>query len=115
MTCPFCWENWPELDIIVGQAGSVAVVRPLNPVTDGHVLVIHREHDESAAASRDASRRASLLMEVACDYVSTRKLQANIITSIGSAATQTVRHTHVHIIPRKTGDGLSLPWTKEIR
>jgi histidine triad (HIT) family protein len=36
---------------------------------------------------------------------------ANIITSIGRVATQSVFHLHVHIVPRHEGDGLCLPWT----
>lgn len=114
--CPFCATNWENLDIVErwmpsGPAGSVAVVRPLNPVTDGHVLVVHREHDQNAAASFEATRRASVLVAIAAEYVNLRGLQANIITSIGPDATQTVFHTHVHVVPRRPGDGLTLPWT----
>jgi histidine triad (HIT) family protein len=36
---------------------------------------------------------------------------ANLITSKGSAATQTVFHLHVHLVPRQVDDGLPLPWT----
>jgi diadenosine tetraphosphate (Ap4A) HIT family hydrolase len=43
--------------------------------------------------------------------VNVNGLQANIITSIGPAASQTVMHTHLHIVPRTEGDGLHLPWT----
>jgi hypothetical protein len=35
----------------------------------------------------------------------------NLITSVGAAATQTVRHLHIHLIPRREGDALALPWT----
>ncbi len=35
----------------------------------------------------------------------------NVITSRGAAATQTVRHLHVHVVPRRQGDGILLPWT----
>src|ERR1700752_5133104 len=109
--CVFCPDNWANLDIVercmpVGDAGSVAIINPLNPVAPGHVLVIHRDHDDSAAASLDASRRAAVLMAVAADYVSIHDLQANIITSIGPDATQSVFHTHVHVVPRRKDDGL---------
>lgn len=40
---------------------------------------------------------------------------ANIITSRGSAATQTVYHLHLHVVPRREGDGLGLPWTDRQR
>jgi histidine triad (HIT) family protein len=35
----------------------------------------------------------------------------NIITSVGAEATQTVFHLHLHVVPRRFGDGLALPWT----
>jgi diadenosine tetraphosphate (Ap4A) HIT family hydrolase len=37
----------------------------------------------------------------------------NLITSDGAAATQTVKHLHVHIVPRRDGDGLTLPWSTQ--
>ena len=40
---------------------------------------------------------------------------ANLITSIGAAATQTVFHLHVHVVPRHEGDGLLLPWSNQER
>jgi diadenosine tetraphosphate (Ap4A) HIT family hydrolase len=36
-----------------------------------------------------------------------------MITSAGPAATQTIKHLHVHYVPRHAGDGLSLPWTNQ--
>ena len=33
----------------------------------------------------------------------------------GRAATQTVEHLHIHIVPRSDGDGLQLPWSQSIK
>jgi histidine triad (HIT) family protein len=113
-SCVFCQPNWKNLDIVERWlAGSVAILNPLDPVTEGHVLVIHRDHDEHAAATRDSCIRASVLMAVAAEYIQVRGLQANIITSIGPDATQSVYHTHVHVVPRRERDGLPLPWTPQ--
>ena len=84
-------------------ADAVAIV-PLNPVTDGHVLVIPRVHVEDAGdhvytTAQTMLRAASLAVP-----------PYNIITSAGREATQTVRHLHLHIVPRREGDGLALPW-----
>ena len=38
--CVFCSPNWDKLDI-VDEVGPVAIINPLDPVTPGHVLVIH--------------------------------------------------------------------------
>jgi len=35
----------------------------------------------------------------------------NVITSRGADATQKVFHLHIHVVPRRAGDGLALPWS----
>ena len=108
--CPFCRENWGELDILDRTPSGSAVVSPLHPVTEGHVLVIHREHTADAAVNPEI---ASDLMFTAAMWVQQRGIEANIITSIGANATQTVRHTHLHVVPRRLNDDLPLPWTPQ--
>ncbi|AON96775.1 histidine triad nucleotide binding protein [Mycobacterium phage Tonenili] len=123
-TCVFCPDNWDNLDILhehtiiesrthsrVPSVPIIQFVRPLNPVTEGHLLVIHREHTDNAADGLKGPTFASECMHFAAGYVRKKGIQANIITSIGPAATQTVMHTHLHIVPRTEGDKLLLPWT----
>lgn len=109
--CPFCLHNWDKLDI-VDQAHFYdppwAIIRPLDPVTPGHVLVISGKHAGSAAEDPE---QAGKLMTAAARYVAREAIQANIITSIGTFATQTVKHTHIHVVPRTERDLLHLPWT----
>ena len=112
--CPFC-----HLDQIKGvewcaSSGSLEVVRfePLNPVTPGHMLFVPSVHITSAADDPMVFRTVA---EVAAWYVRSQKIEANIITSVGAAATQTVHHMHVHVVPRREGDGLTLPWTGQER
>lgn len=107
MSCPFCPDNWDNLDILYASMGR-AVIRPLNPVTDGHVLVISEKHTADAAVNPFV---ASDLMQLAALWVQDKGIEANIITSVGANATQTVRHTHLHVVPRRPNDGLALPWT----
>lgn len=104
--CPFCERiergEYDDLDL------GVAHFEPLNPVTPGHRLFVPEEHcehpchDAVAMAMEDASRWGALQEE---DF--------NLVTSSGPAATQTVAHIHVHYIPRRHGDGLTLPWTDQ--
>lgn len=88
--------DWPE---------AIAIV-PLGPVVDGHVLVIPRKHvadfAENPGVTAATMRRAA---EHGAQYDS-----ANIITSMGRAATQSVRHLHIHVVPRSADDGLMVPW-----
>jgi histidine triad (HIT) family protein len=108
--CPFCdiARGRAEADIVHQWPDAIAFV-PLNPVTPGHVLVAPRAHafefthepDITAAVARRAAELAVVLDPVA---------EYNVITSAGTAATQTVDHLHLHLIPRREGDGLALPW-----
>ncbi|HEY3477867.1 MAG TPA: HIT domain-containing protein, partial [Streptomyces sp.] len=72
-------------------------------------LVVPRVHVADAGVDPDVTaavmRRAAELAGVV--------ESANIITSVGAAATQTVFHLHVHVVPRRVGDGLALPWTNQ--
>lgn len=115
-SCPFCPDNWHNLRGIGRVWGflshDVSVIEPLNPVTQGHVLVISSKHTEDVAATGEYGIAADL-MQVAAEYVDNNDLQANIITSIGPLATQTVFHTNLHIVPRRENDGLQLPWTTQ--
>ena len=117
--CVFCPANWPNLDIVQTIDDNFAVVNPLDPVTPGHVLVISGTHTSSAADDPrqdvDSFEVASRLMYLAAQHVWNHRLQANIITSVGPHATQTVMHTHTHIVPRREGDGLLLPWSNQLR
>jgi histidine triad (HIT) family protein len=116
------FEGWPEpptepepcvfCEIVAERAPAVFVRRwtdavaivPLEPVVDGHVLVLPRVHVPDATDHPETTalvmRRAASLAVPPC----------NLITSAGREATQSVFHLHVHIVPRRENDGLALPW-----
>lgn len=104
--CPFCGR------IAKGQFGESArhavSFEPLNPVTPGHLLVVPREHVADAA---EAPGITAITTQFAAELAGRLGEDFNIITSAGAAATQTVRHLHLHLVPRREGDGLHLPWT----
>lgn len=85
----------------------------INPVAEGHTLVIPREakerlhelSDESAAAiGRVLPRICRAVMEAtgAVDY--------NILQNNGAPAHQAVMHVHFHVIPRFPDQGLGVGW-----
>lgn len=107
--CVFC-------DIIARKAPAKIITRglhsvvfePLNPVTNGHVLVVPRRHvadftEDPKVTARTMRYASRIAYWVGTDF--------NLITSKGVNATQTVPHFHVHLVPRSAGDGLALPWT----
>lgn len=113
--CIFCEiiaERAPA-KVRAGGISSIAI-EPLNPITPGHLLVIPRQHVTdafdnpavTAATMYDAAAWGDLFGSRSGDTYQ----HANLITSIGSAATQSVFHLHIHIVPRRDGDGLMLPW-----
>lgn len=92
--------------------GRVVSFTPLHPVTEGHRLFVPIAHAKDATWN---TRRSAAAFEAAAEWAAHTGDDANIITSIGAAATQTVFHTHIHYVPRRPGDGLHLPWTGQKR
>lgn len=90
-----------------GWAEAVAFA-PRRPITPGHVLVVPREHVADATANPWVT---AVTMYRAAELAGRLDRHCNIITSVGSDATQTVYHLHIHVVPRRVGDGLVLPWS----
>ena len=87
--------EWPDAIEIV----------PLNPVVPGHRLIIPKMHVVDFADDPVTTGMVFAHAAKAAKHV-----PANLITSAGAEATQTVFHMHVHVIPRFEGDTVSLPW-----
>ena len=105
--CPFC-RRVKRGEYDYEDIWSVAF-QPLNPVVPGHFLVVPRKH---VAHVLEAPGGAGKALELAGYLANQMGLEsANFITSAGVPATQTVFHLHVHVVPRREGDGLALPWT----
>lgn len=105
-TCVFCERI--EREDYSPESRDVVSFEPLNPVTRGHRLFVPALHVEDVMEKPWVSAQ---VMEVAATYARIRNQACNIITSAGTAATQSVFHLHVHYVPRRNDDGLHLPWT----
>jgi histidine triad (HIT) family protein len=112
-TCPFC-------DLIRGageasmcyEDSDVVAFMDIQPVNAGHVLVVPREHYESLEDIPHAM--ATHLFDVAMQLAPVVKHVGeadglNILVNSGAAAGQDVFHYHVHVIPRRSGDGFDIP------
>ncbi|MFD5615842.1 HIT family protein [Kitasatospora sp. NPDC127060] len=88
---------------VVRRWPDALALHPLGPVTSGHLLVIPLLHVPDVTTDPEVSavllRRAAEIATPPC----------NVITSAGEAATQTVFHAHLHLLPGSFGDGLLLP------
>jgi histidine triad (HIT) family protein len=84
----------------------------INPWTRGHALVIPKAHSrnlydvepEDLAAMHATAQRVARRMR---DRLASEGV--NVLQSSEPVAMQTVFHTHVHVIPRYSDDGLRLP------
>ena len=108
--CVFCAivERKAPATYVEGWPDAIAII-PLNPVVEGHRLVIPRVHVPDAMAEPIVTGAVFARAAELADIESL--IDFNLITSCGANATQTVFHLHVHLVPRHEGDGLHLPWT----
>lgn len=116
--CPFCAiaKRGNTRVREVYRDKHVAAFFPTEPATLGHLLLIprrhvpdlwHLRHEEASQLSRAALYLASAIRHA----FSPEGL--NVIQSNGQAATQSVLHLHIHIVPRWTGDAMGPIWPDE--
>lgn len=111
--CTFCdlIHGAAEVSICHEDADSIAFM-DIQPVNNGHVLVVPREHYESLL---DVPPQIGLhLFKVTMQLANavrhvTGSDDMNIVVNNGAAAGQDEPHYHVHIIPRRSGDGFDIP------
>jgi histidine triad (HIT) family protein len=85
----------------------------IGPLSRGHLLVIPRQHavtldeldEPSTMACAAAARR---LGKAACEVTGVKDW--NLLQNNGKLAGQVVMHVHIHVIPRREGDGLGFRW-----
>ena len=111
--CTFCdlIHGAAEVSICHEDADAIAFM-DIQPVNNGHVLVVPRKHMESLREVPAAL--ATHLFEVTMRLAGavsnvTACPDVNIVVSSGEAAGQDEPHFHVHIIPRRAGDGFDIP------
>ena len=121
--CVFCRIARREFGLILYEDEYTISFMDTAMDVDGHILVIPKKHaaslltceEETALHVMRTVKRVSDHLVRDCGYDGVDVMSAN-----GAAAGQSLDHFHVHIIPRKTGDGLggvgqwpSFPGAKE--
>lgn len=114
--CVFC-------DIAAGTASAVVVrewpdtiaIKPRGGVLTGggHVLVIPRCHvataiEDPTVSGLVAERAAQLAVELGWEDL-------NLIVNVGPYSSQTVLHLHWHMLRRRLGDRIALPWAQPLQ
>ena len=119
--CVFCRivDGRAEGSVVASSERALAFL-DLQPATEGHTLVVPRAH-ATHLADLDAADGAAvwaLGTRVAAGLRAAGLADGvNLFLADGVAAGQEVWHVHLHVLPRRRGDGLRLvaPWTRPDR
>jgi histidine triad (HIT) family protein len=85
----------------------------INPLNEGHTLVIPRVHAATLFEADDADLGAALATAKRVAVAIRQALHPdglNLLQANGAAAFQSVPHFHFHLVPRFTGDGKGFDW-----
>jgi histidine triad (HIT) family protein len=98
-----CYKVYEDNDVIA--------FLDIAPATRGHTLVVPKEHFvDMANAPKDvidkAFEVAQLIAQAEISQLGASGV--NVISNIGESAGQSIRHFHIHVIPRYDNDGLKL-------
>lgn len=113
-SCVFCRMVAGEIPVAkVYEDEAVLAFLDIAPVSDGHTLVIPKRHYTrvhecppeilAEVASRVGRIAKAVKAAVGADGY-------NVLCNNGKAAGQAVDHLHLHVIPRKAGDGVFTEW-----
>jgi histidine triad (HIT) family protein len=113
-SCVFCAivnEQAPAK--VFMRSADYVVFEPLNPHTLGHLLVVPVKHVKSAVDDPEVYAQMS---GVAAWVARAHTDACNILTSVGKAATQTIEHLHIHVVPRDSDNDdvpADWPWMRD--
>ena len=114
MDCIFCKIAQGEIpSATLYEDEDFRVILDVNPASKGHALILPKAHasnlyelpDEAASKALVLAKKMASKMADALDCEG-----LNLVQNNGEAAGQTVRHFHLHLIPRYVDDGQSINW-----
>ena len=89
------------------------VILDLGPATKGHALILPKEHYEDffALPEEAAKGAVSVAKKIAPKMMANLHADGmNLVQNNGETAGQTVKHFHLHLIPRYKDDGQHILW-----
>lgn len=120
--CIFCKIANGYIDSLkLYEDDDVIAFLDVNPATYGHTLVVSKSHYETFLSTPKEIMNKVMNVAQRIGQIQIEKLGAkgvNILTNCYEAAGQTVKHFHVHVIPRyNSDDGLLIEFNakKEIQ
>lgn len=86
----------------------------INPIEEGHCLVIPKAHAPNLIASADGDLAAAIATARRVATAIERVLKPdglNLLQANGPGAAQSVHHLHLHVVPRSLERNPTLNWT----
>jgi histidine triad (HIT) family protein len=110
--CIFCQIVSGEAPAFrVYEDAAVVAFMDINPVTDGHTLVVTKEHFANLFEASTAAMGAVMETAKRLAHAIQRVLHPDglmVFQLNGAAAGQSVFHYHMHLMPRALGEPLAL-------
>jgi histidine triad (HIT) family protein len=114
-------DVWVFCRITAGTAPTAKVLEddrtvafmPLEPATEGHVLVVPKRHSRNLFDIPREDLESAILMVKAIAERQRATLRCEGVTLFQAnepAGFQTVFHFHIHVVPRYPGDGVRRSW-----
>lgn len=114
MDCIFCKIANGEIpSATVFEDEKVRVILDLGPAAKGHALVLPKEHFKDSTEAPEELLGHVMAVGASVGAAEMKAFGAdgfNLIQNNGEAAGQSVFHLHLHVIPRRTGDGIVRLW-----
>lgn len=112
--CIFCKIIAGQIPCIkVYEDDQVLAFLDVHPVSEGHTLVVHKEHTSRVDSTEPLAmaRIGEVLPKLTASIQQAMAADGyNVLCNNGASAGQVVEHLHVHIIPRKANDGVFNHW-----
>jgi histidine triad (HIT) family protein len=114
MDCVFCRIRDGRIPStrVYEDARTIAFM-DINPLNEGHCLVIPREHAATLFEADEGDLRAAIATAQRVARAIRDALRPdglNMLQANGAAAFQSVPHFHLHLVPRWQGDGKGFDW-----
>jgi len=109
--CIFCKIANKEIETeIIEESDNFIAFPDANPAVKGHVLIIPKKHYRNLMDLPVdlSSEMIGMAKRVAEKELSEGAEGFNLAMNNFEAAGQIVKHAHLHLLPRKKGDGFSL-------
>ena len=114
MDCVFCRIRDGQIPSTrVYEDERTIAFMDINPLNEGHTLVIPRAHAATLFEADEADLRAAIATAKRVAKAIREALRPdglNLLQANGAAAFQSVPHVHFHLIPRFAGDGKGFDW-----